>query len=91
MESRWFLGAIFGFLMLVVRGAVALDYSGTCTGTIPAGNHNLVGSCTVPSGQMLTIEAAKTTAFTVNDVASPPISSNTINNSGRTTMNLTPN
>lgn len=39
--------------------AIALDHSGTCTGTFAAGDnpHNLTGTCTVPAGQTLTIEA----------------------------------
>jgi len=40
----------------------ALDYSGTCTGTIAAAGspHQLTGSCTVPAGETLTIGSGTT-------------------------------
>jgi len=41
---------------LFSANTVALDLSGTCSGTIPAGEHTLVGTCTVPSGETLTFE-----------------------------------
>ncbi len=49
--------------VLLAAGAVhnvnALDFSGTCTGTVPAAGspHQLIGFCTVPLGGTFTIES----------------------------------
>ena len=52
-------------LLLVIGSAAtatATDHSGTCTGTFPAADnpHRLTGSCTVPTGQTLTLEPGVT-------------------------------
>ena len=49
-------------LMLVSSPVVALDFSGTCSGTVPAAGspHRLVGSCSVSSGTSWTFEAGAT-------------------------------
>jgi len=56
---NWVFGLIFIYLLLLGNNAFAIDYSGTCNGTIPAagGPHRLIGTCTVPAGDSLTIEA----------------------------------
>jgi len=56
---NWALGLLFIYLLVLGSQAFATDYSGTCNGTIPAagGPHRLVGTCTVPPGDVLTIEA----------------------------------
>lgn len=56
--KTWALVWVVAALGLTLPAA-AIDYSGTCTGTIPAAGspHQLVSTCTVPAGMSLTFEA----------------------------------
>jgi len=60
VKSKYRLEFVVLFLGVLATPVVnAIDYSGNCNGTIPAAGspHRLVGTCTVPAGDSLTIEA----------------------------------
>jgi parallel beta-helix repeat protein len=57
VRKIWSVLLLAAFASWFPATAFSIDLSGECTGILPAGDHVLIGGCTVPAGETLTFES----------------------------------